>query len=112
MTNGPERLLESLVVLPGCRAGDLAVDQQPDLQRGVRAAADEESDIAPLDRERLAGQLAGSVIAIEIRVDQAVAEETADGLLIGKATVGGLLAKGVVLHLPLAVSVLEILEDD
>ena len=58
-------------------------------------AADEETDVAPLDAERLRGGRALRAVAVEERVDQAVADKTAHRLLAGLGAVGRTFAEGV-----------------
>ena len=108
----PHCRFEPLVVLAGGGANDFAINHEADLCIGVVAPAHQEPDETPLDGEGLADEAAGRGVAIEKTVDQAVAEEPGDRLLIGERAVGRLFAEGLALDLPVFVAVFEVLEED
>ena len=73
------------VVRPGGRADDRAADEEVEARlAGILAAADEDVQVPPLDRERWRGERARGVVAADERVDQAAAFEALDVHLPGE----------------------------
>src|SRR5262249_29634348 len=82
-----------LLVLAGGRAAYLAVHLEVDaLTAGEVAAADLEIDVRPFDREFRRRKRAGRLIAAYKRVNQILAAEASDLLLIGQGAHGRLIA--------------------
>ena len=102
---------ELFVVATGGCAHEFAVDEQANLGGGMCSATDKKADVVAFDGEGLAGELARRIVAADEGIDHGIAGESADGLLIGKGSLGGFAAEGVAFDFPLAVAVLEVLED-
>ena len=106
--------LEALAVAAGGGAYDLAVHDEVDAGAAlVAAAADEEADVRPLDREGGRPERAVRPVAAEECVDQALSLEAADGLLVRQRARGRGRSERLAVDAPPAVgSALEIGKDD
>ncbi len=110
----PVAPLQPLVVLAGGGADDLAVHQQVDARLArLVAAADQEADVAALDREVRRRERADGVVAVDPAVHQPLALEAGHRLLAGQRAVDRPRAEGLAGHLPVAVVLaLEVGEND
>ena len=92
---------------------DLAAHEEFECRGPVRAAADQERDVLPLDPEPGRGQRAGGAVAVEEGVDESLPPETADVLLPGEGPSRGPRAEAVPLRPPVAIGIaLEVGDQD